>query len=353
MNTDSLNVKPILRQFLVQRFLTERFIRFTDEEGILTVLASMERFDMEKAVESFHRNLGYNLRGRIRLRMFRVLIDLLCECEYVKDYGGWYMWNAGKDLDISLKENEYEIVKNTFAGQTNFFEECIYYASTFLRGGPPLYSFDRNSTDIWEKFLKNAEFTFARSILTRLLIPSKDSNCAILDLCYGPGFDILQIQEQSPQIKVTALDYKDIFYNQASRRLLNPDSVKWVDSALWRGFGDPLPFDDNTFDKVLFTCADPYILEESREYVYSDIFRVLKRGGALGILTRSYPDPGRKYVKDTWIRRGILCHDFSESVCEGWHGFYDAHESIDLFKKIGYSVHTTMLNASIWRLDKS
>lgn len=353
MNTNSLNIKPLLRQFLVQRFLTERLIRFTDEEGISELLASMRRFDMEDAVETLQRNLGYKLQDRIRLRMFKALIDLLHECEYIKDDGGWYWWDVCKDLDISLKEDEYETVKNNFKGQTIFFEECIFYASAFLRGGPPLYSFDRNSTDIWEKFLENAEFRFARSILTKLLIPWENSNCTILDLCYGPGFDILQIQEQSPQIQVTALDFKDIFCNQASRRILNPDSVKWVDSALWNGFGAPLPFDGNTFDYVLFTCADPYIPGELREYVYTDIFRVLKRGGALGILTRSYPDSGRKYVKETWIRRGILCHDFSESVCEGWHGFYDAHESIDLFKKIGYSVRATMLNASVWRLDKS
>jgi len=353
MNTNSLNIKPILRQFLVQRFLTERLMRVTDEEGISELLASMRRFDMEDAVEALQRNLGYKLQDRIRLRMFKALIDLLCECEHTKDCGGWYVWDKGKDSDIRMEKGEYEIVRNTFGGQASFFEECISYAGTFLRGGPPLYSFDRNSTDIWEKFLGNAEFIFARSILTKLLIPWKNSNCTILDLCYGPGFDILQIQEQSPQIQVTALDFKDIFYNQASCRILNPDSVKWVDPALWNGFGAPLPFDGNTFDNVLFTCADPYIPGELREYVYSDIFRVLKHGGALGILTRSYPDTCRKYVKDTWIRRGILCHDFSESVCEGWHGFHDAHESIDLFKRIGYSVHTTMLNASIWRLDKS
>jgi hypothetical protein len=31
---NSLDIKLLLRQFLIQRFLTERLIRFTNEEGI-------------------------------------------------------------------------------------------------------------------------------------------------------------------------------------------------------------------------------------------------------------------------------------------------------------------------------
>lgn len=349
---NSLDIKLLLRQFLVQRFLTERLIRFANEEGIPELLASMQRFDMEKALETFQRKLGYELQDKTRIRMLKALVDLLYECEYIKRTDGWYWWDAGKNRDISLRKGEYEIVKSKFKGLAFFFEECIRYASTFLRGGPPLFGFDSNSAFIWEEFLGNAELGFARSILINLLFSWKDNNHTVLALCYGPGFDILQIQEHSPHIKVTALDFKDIFFNRAPRRILNPDSITWVDSALWNGFGSPLPFEDNSFDNVMFACADSYIHQEMREYVYGDIFRVLKHRGSLGILTYSYPDANREYVKDTWIRRGILCHYFSESVCNGWYGFHGAHESVNLFARIGYSIHTTMLNASIWRLDK-
>ena len=353
MNIDFLSIKPLLRQFLLQRLLTEKLLKFADEEGFFELLGSMGTFDIEKAAEVFQHVNGYQLQEKTRLRMFTVLIDLLHECEYIKNNDRGYVWVSDANFNRPLQESEYKIVINTFGGQVAFIEECILYAATFLRGGPSLYSFDRHSLDTWEKFLENAEFRFARSILTKLLIPYTDSRHTILDLCYGPGFDILQIQEHAPSMKVTALDFKDTFYNQASHRSLNPDSVEWVSPELWNGFGSHLPFDDNIFDAVLFTCADPYIPEELRKYVYSDIFRVLKRGGSLGILTRSYPDPGKTYVNDTWIRRGILCHDFAESVCEGWHGFCHADESLNLFRSIGYSVHTIMLNASIWRLDKT
>ena len=345
------NIKSVLSHSLAQKFLIERFMQFIDEKGISDLLLSMRRFTMEEAVGAFQQQLGYKLQDRTRRRMVKVIIDLLYECEYVEKKDGIYLWVEGRDLETKLSVDGYKIAKDTFKGQVDFFERCIMYADKFLSGSPPLYSFDSNSTEIWEEFLGNTEFTFARSVLISLLFSGRSDNANVLALCYGPGFDILQMQEQY-DIKITAVDFKDIFQNQASRRILNPQSVKWIKSELWKGFGTPLPFTDNTFDIVFFACADPYIPAGSREYVYRDIFRVLKSEGVLGILTRSYPDAERKYVKDALVRRGTLCHDFSESVCDGWCGFYPAQESIDLFKSIGFCVNTVMLNASLWRLDK-
>ncbi len=151
---------------------------------------------------------------------------------------------------------------------------------------------------------------------------------------------------------MTALDFKDIFRKRALSRIPKPEAVQWIDAELWNGFGTPLPFPDGTFDLLYFACADPYIPVESREFVYRDIFRVLKRSGSVGLLSHSYPDDKNEHVRDPWARRGILCHDFFESVCEGWHGFSDAGESRNLFESIGYTIDTVMMNASIWRLDK-
>lgn len=351
MNVDSPNIKSLLSQSLTQMFLTDRLIRFIDEEGISKLLQSMRRFTIEEAIEAFRQKLGYKLQDRVRLRMAKAIIDLLHECEYLEKNNEFYLWIEGKSIETKLSTDEFKVAKDTFKGQVDFFEKCIIYADKFLNGNPPLYSFDSNSTEIWEEFLGNTEFRFARSVLINLLFSGRDDNANVLALCYGPGFDILQMQEQY-NIKVTALDFKDIFQSQASHRIVNPKSVKWIKSELWKGFGTPLPFNGGTFDIVFFTCADPYIPEDSRDYVYRDIFRVLKSKGILGILTRSYPDVERKFVKDPFVRRGTLCHDFSESVCEGWYGFYHAHNSLNLFKAIGYRIDTVMLNASIWRLDK-
>ena len=352
MSLNAPHLKSFLGQFFVHKILTKRLLYFIDEQGIAGLFSSLKRFTIKEAVETLQHEFGYKLEDRIRLRMVTVLIDLLYECSYVEKKEGFYVWNEGNKLETGLSKDEIEIACNMFKGQVNFFEECVAYADAFLRGNPPLYSFDSNAVNVWEEFLGNAEFSFARSVLINLLLSERSKNMHVLDLCYGPGFDILQMQEQFPAVKVTAVDFKDIFLRQALHRILNPKPVNWIKSELWKGFGTPLPFSDSTFDIVFFACADPYIPSELREYVYRDIFRVLKREGALGILSRGYPDPWREYVKDIWVRRGILCHDFAESVCEGWHGFYDAKESINLFKTVGYTLHTIMLNASLWRLDK-
>jgi ubiquinone/menaquinone biosynthesis C-methylase UbiE len=352
MSQNSSDIKSLLNQFLVQKFLTRRLLRFIDDEGILKLLESMQRFVMDEVVETLQLKLGYRLQDETRIRMVKVLIDLLHECDYLICENNSYQWNGARDLNLNLENEESKAVEASFGGMVDFFEECIGYVGNYFRGAAPLFSFNKESVSTWEKFLGNAEFNFVRSVLLKLLMFEKRDTCNILNLCYGPGFDLVQIQERLPNVRLIALDFTDNFYHQASGRLQNTHAVKWVKSGSWNGFGTPLPFGDDTIDIVFFTCADPYIPSGWREYVYRDLFRILKHGGTLGIMTHSYPDRERKYVKDTWIRRGTLCHDFSESVCEGWRGFHSAEDSMNLYKEIGYHIHAVMLNASVWRLDK-
>lgn len=340
---------------MMQRFLTEKFIRFAAEEGIIDLLESMRQFDMEAVLKSFQNQLGYKFQDSSRIRMIMVLLDLLCECGYVRRDREQYSLGSEKIHMERLLEEECECVKRDFKGQIDFFEKCIGYVGIFLKGGRPLYGFDDDTTHIWEDFLGNSEFRFARSVLINILFSvrgSKRDALSVLDLCYGPGFDMLQMLEQFPNLRLTAIDFKGMFFKSAASKIPAESNVQWIPPSMWTGFGTPLPFNDRSFDNVFFACADPYIPGEMREYVYRDIYRILKQGGSLGILTRSYPDAGKQYVKDTWIRRGVCCHDFTEGVCEGWHGFSDALESISLFNKIGYAVDTVMMNASVWRLDK-
>ena len=327
-------------------------MRFADEQGIISLFASLCSFTLEDAISVLQKDRGYVLNDKVRSRMVKVLIDFLCECGHVTKEYGHYCWNGGNGAVDSLSADENAIATQVFKGQVDFFERCLLHAGTFLRGGSPLYSFDSEATHIWEDFLGNAEFNFARSVLAQVMLSGKGANAHVLDLCYGPGFDILQIQQHFAAIELTALDFKDIFRDRALSRIPNPEAVHWVDSDKWGGFGTRLPFPSNVFDVVFFACADPYIAEELREFVYRDIFRVIRPGGSLNILSHSYPDPEKRFVEDMWVRRGTLCHDFAESVCEGWHGFYDAEESLALFGSIGFTVDTVMMNSSIWRLDK-
>jgi SAM-dependent methyltransferase len=352
MERDSRDIKTFLSRFLAQKYLTDRLLRFVEEQGIAGIFESMHSFCPEDAIAALERERGYCLRDGVRNRMARVLMDFLCECGRLERGNGNYSWTGGNGPGIALSNEECGMAKEFFRGQVDFFERCIVHADSYLRGGSPLYTFDSGTTHIWEEFLGNAEFNFARFILAKMMLAGKDEKSHVLDLCYGPGFDILQIQECLDSVKVTALDFKDVFRERALSRIPNPAVVEWIDAEYWNGFGAPLPFPAETFDGAFFACADPYVPEELREFVYRDIFRVLKHGGSVNILSHSYPDPEKEYVYEPWVRRGTLCHDFSESVCEGWHGFYGAGESRGLFESIGFSVGAVIMNSSVWRLDK-
>ncbi len=352
MYADSPDIKTLLGRSLVHKYLTGRLLGFVSERGILGLFSSMGSFTVGDAAAVLQKRLGYRLDDGIRTRMVRVMTDFLCECGHIaNDNRRCRCIEGGCDAGI-LSAEEAAMAKELFKGQVDFFERCLLHADTFLKGGLPLYSFESDAAQIWEDFLGNAEFNFARSVLANVMLAGRCENAEVLDLCYGPGFDIQQIQRCARSVKITALDFKDIFRGRALGRIPNPKAVSWVDSAKWGGFGTRLPFPADAFDMVFFACADPYVAEQSREFVYRDIFRVIRPGGSLNILNHSYPDPGQRFVGDLWVRRGTLCHDFAESVCKGWHGFYPAGESLELFESIGFRVGTVMMNSSIWRLDK-
>ncbi|HMK59995.1 MAG TPA: class I SAM-dependent methyltransferase [Dissulfurispiraceae bacterium] len=352
VNRDNFSFKELLGLSLVHKYISGRLLRFADDKGIISTLASIGSFTLEDAIAILQRKCDYVLADKVRIRMVKVLIDFLCECGIAVNHNGHYSYSPAGDNRYELSMDQVVLAKDLFKGQVDFFDWCLDYAEEFLRGEPPLCGFDNSSATMWEAFLGNAEFDFARSVLAQLMFSKPGEKTCILDLCYGPGFDIAAIQNNSAGAVVTALDFKDVFKQQALGRAPDPASIRWVDAMNWKGFGNELPFSTGTFDCVFFACADPYINNEVRRFVYSDICRVIKAGGSLNILSHSYPDHGKEFVTDLWVRRGTLCHDFAESVCEGWNGFYDADKSLELFESVGFKIGAVMMNASIWRLDK-
>ena len=346
------DLRQLFGQSLAQRHITKSILEFSAEEGIVDILASRRKFRFADIREVLSERLGYDLAGGIRVRMMRIILDLLAECGFADNDRGTYTWKGIDGSITALTKNSLQQATGIFNGQTGFFDRCIAYAGEFLRGSEHLFRFNEESVPVWEAFLGNAEFELARRLLIKMLISGGSADGDLLDLCPGLGFDILAIQDLMPDTRVTALDFTGVFYRDAGMMVQDPDAVRWTDSSLWKGFGNPLPFDDRSFDLVFFACADPYIPHGAREDVYRDIFRILKKGGSLGILTNSYPDPDRRMVRDPWVRRGNLCHDFAESVCEGWHGFSLPGDSAALFKRIGFDISSVMLNASLWRLER-
>lgn len=105
------------------------------------------------------------------------------------------------------------------------------------------------------------------------------------------------------------------------------------------------------------TFSDPFIPLEERYIAYTEIYRVLKPNGVLGMLSWQYPDAGGQYYKNKWIRRQIYRHNFAESVVDGWYGFHDIHETLNMFKEIGYNSNGfgnkyDLFDGIFWRMKK-
>ena len=347
-----LKLKPLFGHALPRKFLAASFLSFLHNTGVIGLLSSSGNFTFESVKSMLRQELDFHSSDSVRARMIEIIIDFLYECQLLEKTGDSYVWRDSSNFEVSLTNEDMDQVQTDFGGQVNFFEKCINYAEEFLKGGTPLFGFNQKSLQDWGAFLGNSEYEMARLLLMKLILSGKGDNCAVLNLCYGLGYDIMAIQRVIPDAKITAIDFTNAFHESALDRIVDHKSVRFIDSSIWRGFGCPLPFDDQSFDLVCFNCADPYISRELKDFVYRDIFRILKSNGSLGILTSSYPDHDKNHVKDPWIRKGILCHDFAESVCEGWGGFSEANNSIRIFEEIGFDISSVTFNSSLWRLDK-
>ncbi|MBF0553005.1 MAG: class I SAM-dependent methyltransferase [Nitrospirae bacterium] len=323
--------------------LNRRFLDFIFDEGIAGVLSGQHECDeFERIVELLENSHGYTLKDGNRRRMIAVLLDFLTECGYRRQ---------GRYTADGVNREPAHGSLDSFEGEYNFFSRCIDYAGEYLRGGKPLYDFNGGCVDTWDEFLGNPEFEYARGVLAKKLYEGCRALDRVLVLCYGPGYDICHLQRYSEDVKITAVDYNGAFYEAARAKLLRPDAVQWIHSDKWGGFGSPLPFEDGYFDAAVFSCADPYIAGGHKRFVYEDIYRVLTRHGLMGIITRGYPDS--QCGSDKLYQRAALCHDFAESVCEGWQGFYSAKQTRALLGEIGFDIKSLTLNECLWMAAKS
>lgn len=339
--------------FAVQRLLTDRLMAFVDRAGIAGALRGQRAGTTRQVIGRLGADLGFRLDDPVRARMVGVLLDLLEDCGVIAALpDGARGWSADAAWPWRATSADVEADADALNGQVEFFGQCLDYVGRFLAGAPPLFDFNGGSIRAWERLLGNREFAFARSVVARLMLPRAAPAPEVLVLCYGPGYDLVEIATRRPDARVTALDFTDAFLDCAAKRLASPRNVRWVDAASWGGFGRPLPFDDASFHVVVFSCADPYVPARLREGVYRDIFRVLKPGGVVGMLTHSYPDAGRRDVSDLWVRRGTYCHDFLESVCQGWQGFYPAADTREVCARVGFQPDVVTLNSSVWRLRR-
>lgn len=356
-----------LKLFLVPRELTSMLIAFSQGEGIISVMKGMKSFTIGTLIRRLSSDLGYKLDLPVKRRMIGTLCEFLLECGHLERLGSDAYSYIAKGPLGTLSEGDFiygaedkAILERHFSGQILFFSTCLSEAGGFLRGKEPPFTFTKRWESLWDGFLGNYEFQTLRTILLRLMDLRNDRDFRVLDLCYGLGHGVEGMLEHAPDVSVTALDFSGAYKRSVIERVkgVAPSCSLDLPDGKWKGFGDPLPLSDSSFDAVHFTCADPYVPEALREGVYREIHRVLKKGGTLGVLAWTYPDRDRAIVTNQWVRRQILAHDFIESVCSGWHGFYGIDETAGMFERIGFEPRQGLvpldsnLSSALWVMVK-
>lgn len=339
----------LLKRFLVPREFSARLHGFSRHSGVTPLMEELGSFTADEFCAQAQRRLGFRAGDPQRRRMLTILIDFLEDCGQLtradEDGSGKFTYNPDAAPPQGLCGEELVILNDVFAGKVEFYEKCLGYAAEFLRGGAHLYDFNKGMEKVWDAFLGNYEFGVARDVLLKSMSNDDATDLSIMDLCYGMGHGLEVICRDFPGAKITAVDFTDAMRPHVESKLPGGGrTVRWVEGREWKGFGSRLPFDDNAFDRVLFSCGDPYIPVELRKETYRDIYRIIKPGGILGAIAWGYPDREKKHIKNGWIRKGIYIHDFAESVCLGWHGFRDIDETINMARSTGFTGSNVLFN---------
>lgn len=333
-----------LRLQIVPKVLTGMLLSFLENEGMCDLLKRCGAFSFDEFSAAAQRALHYELKDPVKIRMMKVVLDFLTECGYLARLeNSKFLFTPERAMDKAayrLDDRETDL-KKAFSGEFEFFHACLDEATGFLRGTKAPVGFSTAYERLWDGFLGNIEFATIRRLLLSLMDLENNPGFRVLDLCYGVGHGLSAILSGYPNIRLAALDRENV-YKKAALKKTEGFDVEFI-SEQWDGFGSRLPIDDASFDAVHFMCADPYVPPGKRDGVYGEIKRVLKPGGTLGLMTWSYPEEDGAQAQDPWRRRQILAHDFIESVCAGWQGFYKAGETREMFERLGFRPKKTIL----------
>ena len=144
----------------------------------------------------------------------------------------------------------------------------------------------------------------------------------VLELGFGPGLGICKVAAITTGGWVAAIDFSELMVRKARKRNAAAISAGRVD--LKHGDVSSLPYDDQTFDKVvavqlIYFCQPPHIfLKESR--------RVLKPGGKIAVSFIAKDDMAKYKFTKTGVFALYTGQDALKLLTEA--GFSQAHFEI-------------------------
>jgi SAM-dependent methyltransferase len=134
----------------------------------------------------------------------------------------------------------------------------------------------------------------------------------ILDLGCGTGTLAIQVKRREPRAEVVGLDADPEMLGQAREKA----DRAGVELELSEGMSDELPFEDESFDRVLSTLFFHHLDPEPKRATAREIARVLRKGGELHVA--DWGQPSDPVMAAAFL--GIRLLDGFENTAENVHG---------------------------------
>ena len=178
-----------------------------------------------------------------------------------------------------------------------------------------------------EKMLsKVGDLGFKRRIIKLLEYLNIKEGDTVLDCGCGEGFYTMIISELY-DVQITAFDVSAELLERAASWVKNKKRIKFINGDITNG----LPFDDNTFDKIVFSEVLEHL---ERDYdVLKEIYRVAKPDGIVGL---TVPNENYPFLWDplNWMREHLGFGHFNpKNTILGGVWSYD-HKRLYLSNKI-------------------
>ncbi|OXB91806.1 class I SAM-dependent methyltransferase [Parageobacillus galactosidasius] len=140
------------------------------------------------------------------------------------------------------------------------------------------------------------ENTFKTALIEQALLRP---NHEILDIGCGTGTLLLQISKLYPQTTLYGLDADPSIIEIARQKNDSTNNITFI-----QGFSTALPFDSDTFDRILSTLFFHHLDSTEKEATFHEIFRVLKPGGEVHIA--DYGPPSNLFMRAAFLPIQLL-----------------------------------------------
>ncbi|VVB91651.1 Putative arsenite methyltransferase [uncultured archaeon] len=120
----------------------------------------------------------------------------------------------------------------------------------------------------------------------------------VLDLGCGTATLTILIKKAQPEAEVTGLDIDPKILEIARSKVAR----KGLSITLDQGLASELPYNDNSFDRVVSSLVFHHLTRENKVLAFKEIFRVIRPGGELHVADFGKPHNTLMYLISLFVR---------------------------------------------------